>query len=92
MSDETRARIDAIVKAHPVVLFLKGSRSSPRCGFSARVVDTLDEWAPEYEAIDATSDDALREGLKAYADWPTLPQLYVRGKFVGGADIAALFG
>lgn len=87
MTDETLARIDAIVKSHPIVLFLKGTRTSPQCGFSAKVVDVLDEWADDYEAIDALSDEALREGLKRYANWPTLPQLYVNGRFVGGADI-----
>lgn len=89
MSDEILARIDSIVKSERIVLFLKGTRSHPQCGFSARVVDVLDEWAPEYEAIDALSDEDLREGLKRYASWPTLPQLYVGGRFVGGADIVA---
>ena len=89
MTDETLERIDAIVKAHPIVLFLKGTRQSPQCGFSARVVDVLDEWAEDYEAIDALSDEALREGIKRYSSWPTLPQLYVGGRLVGGADIVS---
>lgn len=85
--DETKRRIDEMVKQHPVVLFMKGTRSAPRCGFSARVVSTLDEYLPEYVTFDVLSDPAMREGIKSYSSWPTIPQLYVKGEFVGGCDI-----
>lgn len=80
-------RIGQIVASHEVVLFMKGSRQTPRCGFSATVVDILDDFLEEYETVDVLADPAIREGVKQYADWPTIPQLYVRGKFVGGSDI-----
>lgn len=87
MSDAVHERIRAIVTTAPVVLFMKGTRQSPRCGFSARVVDVLDELLEDYVTYDVLADPALREGIKSYSDWPTLPQLYVGSKFVGGADI-----
>ncbi len=83
----TRERIDQIVSGHEVVLFMKGTRHAPRCGFSATVVDILDDFLEEYETVDVLADPAVREGVKEYSDWPTIPQLYVRGKFVGGSDI-----
>ena len=81
------ARIRTLLAENDVVLFLKGTRQSPRCGFSSRVVDALDAHLTEYLAIDAMADDALLLAVKKHADWPTLPQLYVKGKLVGGADI-----
>lgn len=86
MSDE-RERIEGLVRSAEVVLFLKGTRQSPQCGFSARVVDALDDHLEEYAAFDVMRDEALREGLKRFSDWPTFPQLFVRGKLVGGTDI-----
>jgi monothiol glutaredoxin len=82
-----RGRIEAILGSAPVVLFMKGTRRAPSCGFSAKVVDALDELIDEYVTVDVLADEALREDIKAYAQWPTLPQLYVRGELVGGADI-----
>jgi monothiol glutaredoxin len=79
--------IDRLVKENDVVLFMKGNRGAPRCGFSATVVEILDEYLPEYVTVDVLADPEVREGVKAYASWPTIPQLYVKGKFVGGCDI-----
>ncbi len=84
---ELRARIDELIKANDVVLFMKGTRGAPQCGFSASVVTILDEFLDEYETVDVLSDEAIRAGIKEYSSWPTIPQLYVKGEFVGGADI-----
>ena len=85
--DPTRQQIQQLVSDHPVLLFMKGERSAPRCGFSASVVGLLDQLLPEYHTVDVLSDPALREGIKEFSEWPTIPQLYVRGEFVGGCDI-----
>ncbi len=84
---DVHAEIRALVTREPVVLFMKGSRAQPQCGFSAKVVDILDELLDDYVTRDVLSDAALREGIKTFSDWPTLPQLYVGGTLVGGADI-----
>ncbi|MDH3519365.1 MAG: Grx4 family monothiol glutaredoxin, partial [Myxococcales bacterium] len=86
-SDETRARIDALVKQHRVLLFMKGERRFPQCGFSASVVQILDALLPEYATVDVLADPEIREGIKEYSQWPTIPQLYVEGEFQGGCDI-----
>jgi len=83
----TRDRIDTLLKEHPVVLFMKGSRQQPMCGFSAAATNTLNELLPEYHTVDVLEDPEIREGIKLYGDWPTIPQLYVSGELVGGADI-----
>jgi monothiol glutaredoxin len=83
-----KSRIDEIIHSDRVVLFMKGTRGQPRCGFSAAVVDVLDGYLSSYATVDVLADPAIREGIKAYSDWPTIPQLYVGGEFVGGADIA----
>ncbi len=82
-----KSRIDALVRAHPVVLFMKGTRDAPRCGFSAAAAGALDTLATPYLDVDVLADPELREGIKAYGNWPTIPQLYVQGELVGGADI-----
>ncbi len=82
-----RARIESVLASGKVVLFMKGNRRAPACGFSSRTVDALDELLSDYVTVDVLSDEALREGMKAYSNWPTFPQLYVDGKLVGGADI-----
>lgn len=87
LDEETRGRIESLVGSDHVVLFMKGTRRQPQCGFSATVVRALDELLPEYTTVDVLADPAVRQGIKAYADWPTIPQLYVRGEFVGGCDI-----
>jgi len=81
------ARIDRIVHAHPVVLFMKGMPQFPQCGFSAAVVAVLQRLRADYAAHDVLADPVLRQGIKQYSDWPTIPQLYIGGTFVGGADI-----
>jgi monothiol glutaredoxin len=82
-----RSRIDHLLRDHPVVLFMKGTRDAPRCGFSAATVGALNDLLPDYFSIDVLEDPELREGIKAYGNWPTIPQLYVNGELVGGADI-----
>lgn len=82
--------IEAIVKAinhDDVVLFMKGNPDAPQCGFSAAVVQVLDQMDVKYNTYDVLQNGELREGVKAYSDWPTIPQLYVKGEFVGGCDI-----
>jgi monothiol glutaredoxin len=75
------------VQEQPVVLFMKGEPDQPRCGFSAVVVQILDHLEAQFVGVDVLSSDELREGIKSFSDWPTIPQLYVKGEFVGGADI-----
>jgi monothiol glutaredoxin len=87
LNDEVRAQLDATIKENPVVLFMKGTRATPQCGFSATVVQILDEVLDEYETVNVLADPALRQGIKVYSDWPTIPQLYVKGEFIGGSDI-----
>jgi monothiol glutaredoxin len=87
MTDDTHARIDAVVKSNPVVLFMKGSPLFPQCGFSSRAVAILDHLNVDYESVDVLQDQGIRQGIKAYSDWPTIPQLYANGEFVGGSDI-----
>jgi monothiol glutaredoxin len=87
MNDETRARIDALVKENRVLLFMKGERQFPQCGFSATAVQILDSLLPDYRTVDVLADPAIREGIKEYSSWPTVPQLYVDGEFQGGCDI-----
>jgi monothiol glutaredoxin len=82
-----KAKLDQIIASDAVVLFMKGSRSFPQCGFSASVVNILNTLVPKYTTVNVLSDPEIREGIKQYSDWPTIPQLYVRGEFVGGADI-----
>lgn len=85
--DATRERIDTQIRSHDVVLFMKGNRSQPQCGFSATVIQILDDIGPDYETVDVLSDPEVRSGIKEYSAWPTIPQLYVKGEFVGGCDI-----
>jgi len=86
MSD-VKERIDALVKANDVVLFMKGSVLFPQCGFSSRAVAILDHLGASFETVDVLQDQEIRVGIKEYSDWPTIPQLYVKGEFVGGSDI-----
>jgi monothiol glutaredoxin len=87
ISESIRDRIQSLVASSHVVLFMKGTRRAPQCGFSASVVDLLDGWVDDYATVDVLADAELREGIKAFSDWPTIPQLYVGGEFIGGADI-----
>ena len=84
---ETKERIDTLVKSNEVVLFMKGSALFPQCGFSSRAVAILDHLGVPYETVDVLQDQEVRSGIKEYSDWPTVPQLYVKGEFVGGSDI-----
>jgi len=87
MSDDVQKSIGEAVKANDVLLFMKGTPTFPQCGFSSVVVQVLDYLGVEYQAVNVLEDQAVREGIKAFSDWPTIPQLYVKGEFVGGCDI-----
>ncbi len=80
-------RIAEIVGKHDVVLFMKGTALFPQCGFSSRAVAILDHLGLPFETVDVLQDQEIRQGIKEYSDWPTVPQLYVKGEFVGGSDI-----
>src|SRR5919112_4153408 len=86
MSD-VNVRLDEIVKSNDVVLFMKGTALFPQCGFSSRAVAILDHLGVSFETVDVLQDPEIRQGIKAYSDWPTIPQLYVKGEFLGGSDI-----
>ena len=86
MSD-VNSRISDIVKANDVVLFMKGTPLFPQCGFSSRAVAILDHCGVAYDSVDVLQDMEIRQGIKTYSDWPTIPQLYIKGEFVGGSDI-----
>ena len=87
MTDDTQARLTALVEQNPVLLFMKGSPLFPQCGFSSRAVAILNHLNVEFESVDVLQDQGIRQGIKAFSDWPTIPQLYVKGEFVGGSDI-----
>lgn len=87
MDPRVRSQIKAEIDSSPVVLFMKGSRTQPQCGFSATVVQILDSLIDDYKTINVLADADIRQGIKDYSDWPTIPQLYVKGEFVGGCDI-----
>ncbi|NBC19675.1 MAG: Grx4 family monothiol glutaredoxin [Alphaproteobacteria bacterium] len=87
MSDTVQAAIDEAVRNNDVVLFMKGTPTFPQCGFSSVVVQILDVIGADYVATNVLDDQDVREGIKVYSDWPTIPQLYVKGEFVGGCDI-----
>ena len=80
-------RIDELVKGNNVVLFMKGSPLFPQCGFSSKAIAILDHLNVEYASVDVLQDMEIRQGIKEYSDWPTIPQLYVKGEFLGGSDI-----
>ena len=84
---DAKERIDTLVKSNDVVLFMKGSALFPQCGFSSRAVAILDHLGVPFETVDVLQDQEIRAGIKEYSDWPTIPQLYVKGEFVGGSDI-----
>jgi monothiol glutaredoxin len=84
---DANARIAEIVKGNDIVLFMKGTALFPQCGFSSRAIAILDRLGAQYETVDVLQDAEIRQGIKEYSDWPTIPQLYVRGEFVGGSDI-----
>ncbi len=85
--EEMKEKIAADVKENPVVLFMKGNKEFPQCGFSARVVQILNEQGADFVTRDVLADPVLRDAIKQFSDWPTLPQLYIKGEFIGGCDI-----
>ena len=87
MEPATKERIENDIKANRIMLFMKGNPNFPQCGFSARVVDILGHHQASYGHFDVLSDMDIREGIKEFSDWPTIPQLYIDGEFVGGCDI-----
>jgi monothiol glutaredoxin len=87
LDEAVRQEIDQVIQSNEVVLFMKGNRQSPQCGFSATVVGILDSILADYQTIDVLSAPHIREGIKAYSSWPTIPQLYVKGELIGGCDI-----
>ncbi|QHQ34578.1 Grx4 family monothiol glutaredoxin [Algicella marina] len=87
MTTTAHEAIKADVEANDVVLFMKGTSQMPQCGFSAKVAGVLNYMGVAYKDVNVLADDAIRDGIKTYSDWPTIPQLYVKGEFVGGCDI-----
>ena len=84
---DTSSRIDELVRSNDIVLFMKGTALFPQCGFSSRAVSILDHLGVAFETVDVLQDPEIRQGIKEYSDWPTVPQLYVKGEFLGGSDI-----
>ncbi len=80
-------RIGDILAKHDIVLFMKGVPAAPQCGFSQSVVQILNQTGAAYSAVNVLADEEIREGIKAYSNWPTIPQLYIKGEFIGGCDI-----
>ena len=87
MTDAVRSRIEQSIRSNKITLFMKGMPEFPQCGFSARAVNCLDHVGARFTAIDVLADPEIREGIKEYTSWPTIPQLYIDGEFVGGSDI-----
>ena len=84
---EIQEKIRKVIEENPVMLFMKGSPDFPQCGFSGRVVQVLEACGAEFSSADVLMDPELREGIKAYSNWPTIPQLYIQGELIGGSDI-----
>jgi monothiol glutaredoxin len=87
MNKELKAKIDKLLKDNKVLVFMKGSKLMPQCGFSNNVVQILNTLGVSYETIDVLADSDIRQGIKEYSNWPTIPQVYINGEFVGGSDI-----
>ena len=87
MNQELKAKIDKLLKDNKVLVFMKGSKLMPQCGFSNNVVQILNTLGVSYETIDVLADSEIRQGIKEYSNWPTIPQVYIDGEFVGGSDI-----
>ncbi len=88
MSPEVKAKIDKLVGENKVMVFMKGSKLMPQCGFSNNVVQILNTLGVPYETVDVLADAEIRQGIKEYSTWPTIPQIYIDGEFIGGSDIA----
>ena len=87
MENELKQRIQGYIDDSPVMLFMKGDRAQPMCGFSAQVINILNQVGVNYETFNVLADPDIRQGIKEFSDWPTIPQLYVKGDFIGGCDI-----
>lgn len=87
MADSTDERIRASIEANKILIYMKGSPSFPMCGFSAATIEVFNEIGAPYETVDVLKDPEIREGIKRFSNWPTIPQVYIDGKFVGGCDI-----
>ncbi|CAN5209421.1 Grx4 family monothiol glutaredoxin [soil metagenome] len=87
MTEAVDTRIAQIVNSHDVVLFMKGTPLFPQCGFSSKAIAILEHMGVDYDSVDVLQDQDVRQGIKSFSDWPTIPQLYVKGEFVGGSDI-----
>ncbi|MDE5089293.1 MAG: Grx4 family monothiol glutaredoxin, partial [Trichodesmium sp. St16_bin2-tuft] len=86
LTPELKAKIDELVKNNKVMVFMKGSKLMPECGFSNNVVQVLNTLGATYETYDVLTDPIIRQGIKEYSDWPTIPQVYIDGEFLGGSD------
>lgn len=87
MTPEVKAKIDNLVNQNKVFVFMKGNKLMPQCGFSNNVVQILNTYGVPYETCDVLEDEAIRQGIKEYSNWPTIPQVYIDGEFVGGSDV-----
>ena len=87
LDEQVQRRIQNIIEGHPIVLFMKGTKHFPQCGFSAAVIEVLREIGTDFHTVDVLADPEIRQGIKEFTNWPTIPQLYVNAKFVGGCDI-----
>ncbi len=87
MSPQLKERLDQLVNQHKILVFMKGNKLMPQCGFSNNVVQILNTMGVPYETIDVLDDQEIRQGIKEYSAWPTIPQVYINGKFMGGSDI-----
>ena len=87
MDSNTQTRIESLINSSPIMVFMKGTKLMPQCGFSNNVVQILNSLGVEFNTFDVLSDYEIREGIKEYSDWPTIPQVYLKGEFLGGSDI-----
>ncbi len=87
MEPKTTKRIESLINASPIIVFMKGTKLMPQCGFSNNVVQILNALGINFETFDVLSDEEIRQGIKEYSSWPTIPQVYVKGEFIGGSDI-----
>ena len=87
MDSNTRTRIETLINSSPIMVFMKGTKLMPQCGFSNKVVQILNALGMSFETFDVLSDMEIREGIKDFSNWPTIPQVYVKGEFMGGSDI-----
>ncbi|MEL6160987.1 MAG: Grx4 family monothiol glutaredoxin [Cyanobacteria bacterium J06623_5] len=87
MSPETKAKIDSLIEQNKIMVFMKGTKLMPQCGFSNNVVQILNTLGAPYETLDVLANPDIRQGIKEYSNWPTIPQVYINGEFIGGSDI-----